>query len=157
MGAPAWAQFCVLGAAFSYGLAAVLARRFRDLPSDVVAAGQFTASTVVMAVLVGIGASAVTAASPTSWMCVVALGLLSTALAYILYFNLINSAGATNASLVTLVVPVGAILLGALFLGETLDGYELAGIGLIGLGLLTIDGRILGLARAREASCPRER
>jgi drug/metabolite transporter (DMT)-like permease len=54
-------------------------------------------------------------------------------------------------------VPVGAILLGALFLGETLDGYELAGIGLIGLGLLTIDGRILGLARAREASCPRER
>ncbi|OJU06807.1 MAG: ABC transporter permease [Rhizobiales bacterium 65-79] len=157
LGAPAWAQFCVLGAAFSYGLAAVLARRFRDLPSDVVAAGQFTASTVVMAVLVGIGASAVTTASPTSWMCVVALGLLSTALAYILYFNLINSAGATNASLVTLVVPVGAILLGALFLGETLDGYELAGIGLIGLGLLTIDGRILGLARAREASCPRER
>jgi len=157
LGAPAWAQFCVLGAAFSYGLAAVLARRFRDLPSDVVAAGQFTASTVVMAVLVGIGASAVTTASPTSWMCVVALGLLSTALAYILYFNLINSAGATNASLVTLVVPVGAILLGALFLGETLDGYELAGIGLIGLGLLTTDGRILGLARAREASCPRER
>lgn len=157
LGAPAWAQFCVLGAAFSYGLAAVLARRFRDLPSDVVAAGQFTASTVVMAVLVGIGASSVTAASPTSWMCVVALGLLSTALAYILYFNLINSAGATNASLVTLVVPVGAILLGALFLGETLDGYELAGIGLIGLGLLTIDGRILGLARARGASCPRER
>jgi drug/metabolite transporter (DMT)-like permease len=84
LGAPAWAQFCVLGAAFSYGLAAVLARRFRDLPSDVVAAGQFTASTVVMAVLVGIGASAVTTASPTSWMCVVALGLLSTALSYIL-------------------------------------------------------------------------
>ena len=149
--APAWAQFCVLGAACSYGLAAVFARRFRDLPSDVIAAGQFTASTAVMAVLIGAGASTITAASPASWECVAALGLLSTALAYVLYFNLIGSAGATNASLVTLIVPVWAILLGVVFLGETLGGYELAGIGLIGLGLVTIDGRIFRLRAARKA------
>ena len=55
-----------------------------------------------------------------------ALALVSTAFAYILYFSLIGSAGATNASLVTLIVPVSAILLGALFLGERLELFEIA-------------------------------
>lgn len=151
LGAPVWAQFCVLGAAFSYGLAAVFARRFRDLPSDVIAAGQFTGSTVVMAVVVAAGASSITTASPIAWGCVACLGLLSTAVAYILYFNLIGSAGATNASLVTLIVPVWAILLGVMFLGERLDLYELAGMSLIGLGLLTIDGRIFHM-HARQGA-----
>ena len=54
------------------------------------------------------------------WGAVVALALISTAFAYILYFNLIAEAGATNASLVTLIVPASAILLGAIFLGERL-------------------------------------
>ena len=67
---------------------------------------------------------------------------MSTAFAYILYFRLIASAGATNASLVTLIVPASAILLGTIFLGERLDTVEIAGISLIGLGLLVIDGRI---------------
>ncbi len=69
---------------------------------------------------------------------------MSTAFAYILFFGIIGSAGATNASLVTLVVPVGAILLGFVFLGERLELFEVAGMILIGLGLVTIDGRILG-------------
>ncbi|MGN6768960.1 MAG: DMT family transporter [Rhizobiaceae bacterium] len=147
LGAPVWAQFCVLGASCSYALAAIFARRFRGMRSDVIAAGQFTASTAIMAVVIGFGASAITAASPTVWASVAALGVLSTAFGYILYFNLIGSAGATNASLVTLVVPVWAILLGILFLGEELNAYELAGMMLIGLGLLTIDGRLFRLFR----------
>jgi len=147
LGAPVWAQFCVLGASCSYALAAIFARRFRGMRSDVIAAGQFTASTAIMAVVIGFGASAITAASPTVWASVAALGVLSTAFGYILYFNLIGSAGATNASLVTLVVPVWAILLGILFLGEELNAYELAGMVLIGLGLLTIDGRLFRLFR----------
>jgi drug/metabolite transporter (DMT)-like permease len=152
LGAPVWAQFCVLGAACSYGLAAVFARRFSGMPSDVIAAGQFTASTAIMAIAVAAGASTVTTGSPTAWICIAGLGLLSTALAYILFFNLISSAGATNASLVTLIVPVWAILLGVLFLGEGLDAYELAGMALIGLGLLAIDGRIFRFCRRRTAA-----
>jgi drug/metabolite transporter (DMT)-like permease len=74
---------------------------------------------------------------------VLALALVSTAFAYILYFNVIASAGATNASLVTLIVPASAILLGLAFLGERLDLFELAGMALIALGLVTIDGRLL--------------
>jgi drug/metabolite transporter (DMT)-like permease len=145
LGAPVWAQFCVIGAAVSYAFATVLARRFRSMRSDVVATGQLTASAAIMAVIIGLGASGITPAGPATWSCVAGLGILSTAFAYILYFNLIASAGATNTSLVTLVVPVGAILLGVLFLGEQLDAYELAGIALIGLGLVTIDGRIFRL------------
>ncbi|MGO4841675.1 EamA family transporter, partial [Rhizobiaceae sp. 2RAB30] len=83
------------------------------------------------------------AASAHVWAAVFGLALLSTAFAYILYFNLVASAGATNASLVTLIVPASAILLGAVFLGERLEAFELAGIALIGLGLVTIDGRLL--------------
>jgi drug/metabolite transporter (DMT)-like permease len=61
----------------------------------------------------------------------------------LLYFSLIARAGATNASLVTLIVPVSAILLGALFLGERLELFEVAGMVLIAIGLLVIDGRVL--------------
>jgi drug/metabolite transporter (DMT)-like permease len=151
-----WAQLCALGASVSYALASIFARRFRALPSDVVATGQLTASAVIMALVVSLGASSIGAASPAAWGSVAALGLLSTALAYILYFNLIASAGATNTSLVTLVVPVSAILLGVLFLGEGLDTYELIGMVLIGLGLVTIDGRIFR-SRARRSAESAER
>ena len=77
------------------------------------------------------------------WAAVFGLALLSTAFAYLLYFTIVARAGATNASLVTLIVPVSAILLGAIFLGEHLELFEFAGIVLIAIGLLTIDGRLL--------------
>ena len=67
-----------------------------------------------------------------------------------LYFRLIDRAGATNALLVTLLVPPVAILLGGLFLGETLAPQDFAGLALIALGLAAIDGRVLSvLARRR--------
>jgi drug/metabolite transporter (DMT)-like permease len=79
----------------------------------------------------------------------VALALFCTALAYILYFRLIASAGATNALLVTFLIPVTAILLGLAFLGETLAGRHLVGMTLIGLGLAAIDGRLLRRLKPR--------
>jgi drug/metabolite transporter (DMT)-like permease len=63
----------------------------------------------------------------------------------VLYFRLIDSAGATNALLVTLLVPPVAILLGALLLGEALAPQDFAGLALIALGLAAIDGRLLSL------------
>ena len=71
-----------------------------------------------------------------------ALALVSTALAYVIFFRLLASAGAVNVTLVTLLVPVSVILLGTLVLGEELAPRHSAGMGLIGLGLLAIDGRI---------------
>lgn len=146
VGGPVWPKFALIGAALSYALALMVARRFRGVPPPVVAAGQLTASTVIMipVVLLALGPAAPFAASAPVWAAVLALALASTAFAYILFFNLVASAGATNASLVTLVVPASAILLGVAFLGERLEGFELAGMALIALGLLTIDGRIVG-------------
>ena len=77
-----------------------------------------------------------------AWGAIVALALVCTAFGYVLYFRLIDSAGATNALLVTLLVPPTAILLGGLFLGEQLTLGQFAGLGLIALGLAAIDGRL---------------
>lgn len=145
LGGPVWAKFALIGASVSYAAALMVARRFRGVPPPVVAAGQLTASTIVMipVVLLAHGPAGLFSASPAVWTAVFALALLSTAFAYILYFNLIASAGATNASLVTLIVPASAILLGVTFLGERLELFELGGMVLIAFGLVTIDGRLL--------------
>jgi drug/metabolite transporter (DMT)-like permease len=75
------------------------------------------------------------------------LAVLSTAVAYILYFRLLASAGATNLLLVTFLIPVSAIALGAVVLGEHLAPKHFAGMALIGLGLACIDGRLPGRLR----------
>ena len=78
-------------------------------------------------------------------LAVVGLALLSTAVGYTIYFRLLASAGATNLMLVTLLVPVSALILAALFLDESLTWLNLAGMGLIALGLAAIDGRVLAI------------
>jgi drug/metabolite transporter (DMT)-like permease len=145
LGGAVWAKFALVGASISYALALMVARRLKGIAPTVVATAQLTASTIIMipVVLLANGTQGLFAASAPIWAAVFALALISTAFAYILYFNLIASAGATNASLVTLIVPASAILLGVIFLGERLEAFELAGIALIGLGLVTIDGRLL--------------
>ncbi|RUV92620.1 DEAD/DEAH box helicase, partial [Mesorhizobium sp. M5C.F.Ca.IN.020.14.1.1] len=146
LGGPVWAKFALVGASLSYAVALMIARRFKGVPSSVIATGQLTASTIIMIpiVLLSHGTANLFSASPPVWAAVLALALLSTAFAYILYFNLVASAGATNASLVTLIVPASAILLGFLFLGERLELFELGGMALIAMGLVTIDGRLFG-------------
>jgi drug/metabolite transporter (DMT)-like permease len=81
------------------------------------------------------------------WTSLAALALLSTALAYILYFRILAAAGATNLLLVTFLIPVTSILLGAAFLGERLEGRHFAGMGLIGVGLMIVDGRLARVLR----------
>jgi drug/metabolite transporter (DMT)-like permease len=69
--------------------------------------------------------------------------VLRSALAYVIYFRLLATAGATNLLLVTFLIPISALLLGGIVLGETIDTRQLAGMALIGLGLAAIDGRPL--------------
>jgi drug/metabolite transporter (DMT)-like permease len=144
LGGPAWAKLAVIGAAISYGFGVVYAKRFRDITPSVVATGQLTASTVLMLPIVFFLYSprAIVTSSMTIWAAVSVLAVFTTAFAFILYFNLIASAGATNASLVTLLVPVSAILLGVLVLGERLEPFEFAGMALIMASLIIIDGRL---------------
>ncbi|MAA98149.1 MAG: EamA family transporter [Stappia sp.] len=158
-GAPPWAQLLCLGGALSYAFAASFAKRFRGMPVLVSAAGQLTGSSIIMAPLafaqafglIGGGSFRFEVAGPGVWMAVVALGVVCTALAYLIYFRLLVEAGATNASLVTLLVPVSACLIGAVALGETLGLPQLIGMGLLLLGLVVLDGRVLRRARAGQA------
>jgi drug/metabolite transporter (DMT)-like permease len=136
-----------LGAALSYGFAGVYGRRFKamDLSAPQVAFGQLVATTLMMVPIV----SAVDRpwALPVPSLSVVAsvlaLAIVSTALAYVIFFRILASAGAVNVALVTLLVPVSAILLGTLILGEQLALKHFAGMGLIGIGLIAIDGRLI--------------
>jgi drug/metabolite transporter (DMT)-like permease len=144
LGAPAWAKLALVGTAVSYAFATIYGRRFRSLPVSVVATGQITAGAIVMipVVLITHGTQGLFTASPPAWSAVLALALLATSVAYIIYFSLLGSAGATNTSLVTFIVPVSAIVLGALFLNERLETFEFAGMALIAVGLMVIDGRL---------------
>ena len=80
---------------------------------------------------------------PSTWLAVIGLAALSTALAYIVFFQILRRSGATNVMLVTLLIPVTAILLGVLVLGEKISPREIAGALVIGSALLLIDGRVL--------------
>jgi drug/metabolite transporter (DMT)-like permease len=141
---PTWALVLPLGAALSYGFAGTYGKRFRTIPAPVTATGQLTASSLMMLPVILISDQPWTLALPsaTAIAAVLGLALLSTALAYLIYFRIMALRGATYASLVTLLVPPSAILLGVLFLGERLDGSELAGMALIGLGLLVLNGML---------------
>jgi drug/metabolite transporter (DMT)-like permease len=143
LGGPVWAKLAVVGAAVSYAFGVVYAKRFRDIRPSVVATGQLTTSTVLMVPIVFLfyGPQEIATSSISIWAAIAVLAVFTTALAFILYFNIIASAGATNASLVTLLVPISATMLGAVFLGERLEPFEFAGMALVMASLIVIDGR----------------
>lgn len=139
------AQVAVLGAAISYAFAGIFGKRFRGTSPNVTAAGQVT-STAVMMIPIALAVDRpwlLPAPGLTIWGALVGLALLSTAIAYVIYFRLLATAGATNLLLVTFLIPISALLLGITLLGEHLDLRHIVGMGLIGLGLAAIDGRPL--------------
>jgi drug/metabolite transporter (DMT)-like permease len=154
IGSDVLAQLACVTAALLYALAGVWARRFKrqGVSPLSVTTGQLTASAIVMLPVAllfdrpweqpipplgALGAIAI-------------LAVVCSAFAYILYFRLIDSAGATNALLVTLLVPPFAIVMGALLLGEAIEPRDFGGLALIALGLAAIDGRLLSFFRRQE-------
>ena len=146
-------QLACISASLCYALAGVWARRFKPmgLKPLKVATAQLLVGALIMTPLSLTVEQPWIGGSPsfTALGAIAALALVCTAFAYVLYFRLIDSAGATNATLVTLLVPPIAILLGALFLGELLTGGELLGLAFIGLGLAVIDGRLISAVKRR--------
>ncbi|MGZ9722416.1 DMT family transporter [Rhizobium miluonense] len=149
---PFWALLLPILAAISYGFAAIYAKRFKGIAPPVVAAGQLTGSSLIMLPFALIMDQPWTLTMPpaSAIAAILGLALLSTAFAYILYFRIMALAGATNASLVTLLVPPSAMLLGFLFLGERLGFSEIAGMMLVAAGLLILDGRAYAWLRRGE-------
>ena len=139
------AQLAILGAALSYAFAFVFGRRFKKqgLHPVTTAAGQVSGSTMLLIPVVFYfqEPGALVGLSLMGWGAVAVLGVFSTGAAYALFFGILGRAGTTNTAIVTLLIPVWAILLGSLVLGEILHAIHIAGMALIALGLAAIDGR----------------
>jgi len=140
------AQVTCLSATVSYAASAVYGRVFRsmDVTPVVAAFGQQLMVAVVIVPLALIvdqpwarpapGAGAIAA--------VLALGVIATALPYIIFYRVLAEAGATNLMLVNLLIPGWAVALGAMVLGERLPPTAFLGMAMVGLGLAVIDGRL---------------
>ena len=144
-------QSAILLAAFSYGLAGVYGKRFAQLGISplATATGQLCASSMILIPLTLWIDQPWTMTIPSieGMGSLLGIALISTALAYVIYFRLLKTAGATNLLLVTLLIPVSAIILGVFLLDESLQPQHLSGMGVISLGLLIMDGRLLQFFR----------
>jgi drug/metabolite transporter (DMT)-like permease len=150
-------KLAVVCAALSYTCAGLYGRRLTALSPVAAACGMLVAAALVMlpvalALDTPRGFAAAGNAGPPIWGALAGLALLSTALAYIVYFRILATAGATNLLLVTFLIPVSALLLGGLILGERPGWSEFAGVALIFLGLVAVDGRLLAPWRRRPAA-----
>ncbi len=134
-----------LVAALTYAFAGIYGRRFKGIPPIKVATGQITGSTLVLIPVVAVVDRPWMLPMPSAaaWGALIGIALFCTVLAYILYFRILATAGATNLLLVTFLIPVSAIVLGWCALGEALSVREFVGMMLIGGGLAFIDGRLL--------------
>lgn len=143
------AQLAVLGASLSYALSGALARlALGGLAPEVAAAGMLTSSAAIMlpaAVLLDGLPEAGWA--PSVWLGILYLAVMSSAVAYLIFYRLLRLVGAGNASLTTLLVAPVAVVLGALVLHEDLPARAYAGFAVLALGLLVLDGRVGGRLR----------
>ena len=137
------AYMAVLGAGVCYALAGIFGRRVGQVPPLALATGQLTAAAILIAPLAALEQPWRATPGWQSLAALLALALVSTSFAYVLYFKLLKAAGATNILLVTLLVPVSSTLLCVPLLGEVLEWRQAAGMAVIALGLLLVDGRIL--------------
>ena len=145
-------QIAGLTASFSLAIAGIFGKRFGALSPMQTATGMLTCSSVVLfPVVLWFDRPWTLTPEPSAWGAIAGLVLLSTVLAYLLYFSVLRSAGATNLLLVTLLMPVSAHMLGAAFLEEPLYVTSVVGMLFIVLGLSIIDGRLLRRLRRAGA------
>ena len=126
-------------AAFSYGIATIYAKTAKSVDSFSNAHGSMWAATLVIAPAVPF---APVSASPGAdvMLAVVALAVVCSGIAFLLYFRLIRDIGATSALTVTFLIPVFGMLWGNLFLGEVITWGMIAGSGIVIVGTALVTG-----------------
>jgi drug/metabolite transporter (DMT)-like permease len=139
-------QLALVGAAAAYGVSVVFAKRFsrRGVQPLATATGQLAAASVIMLPIAVVVDRPWTLAVPSSeaLAAIAGVAVLSTALAYIIYYRILSTAGAVNLILVNFLVPVTGVLLGGIVLGERLAPRHFIGMAAIALGLAFVSGRI---------------
>ncbi len=137
-------QAACLLASLLYGFSMHYAKRITGIVPPCMALGQLTAATVLIlpVALLADRPWSLPLPSLSGWMALLGIAVLCTSLAYLMFFDLLRRVGGTNLSLVTLLVPVSALILGALVLHEPIGWNALGGMALIAAGLAAIDGRV---------------
>ncbi len=139
-------QFAVLGAAVCYAISIVWGLKFSGLKPGVAAAGMLWCASLSMLPAILLNSEPnIRNVNLAGILAILALGVFCTAIAYIIFFQILEKAGATATSLVAFLIPISALILGNLFLGEKLSSSDVPGIVLVFIGLILIDGRILKL------------
>ena len=139
-------QFAVLGAAFCYAMSIVYGLKFTQEKSSVVAMGMLWCASISMLPLLIVSDNLIPSSIQTvSVLSVIALGVVCSAIAYILFFRILSISGATSVSLVTFLIPISTLILAWLFLEEKIEISDIPGILLIFVGLALVDGRIFKL------------
>jgi len=138
-------EVAVIVASVFYAMGGLYSRHFRGLPPLAAAAGQLTAATAVLLPLSLAIDRPWTLPMPDGhiWAALLAIALVNTAMAYLVYFRLLAGAAVTHASLVTFLIPPIALLLGAVALGEAITLQAVSGMAVIAMGLAALDGRLL--------------
>ena len=144
-GSLVWGELAVVAASCIYAFAGVYSRRFSGLPPLVAATGQISGATLILVPLSLLVDRPWNFTMPhlSVWASLLAIAVVNTALAYVVYYKMLATAGITYISLVTFLIPIIALFLGASFLGEGITSQALAGMAIIALGLAAIDGRIV--------------
>lgn len=147
---PLWdgfAKLAFVAATACYAISGVYGKRFKTMgvePIFAATAQLLIASVILLPLMIFIDRPwQLPRPSMAAVASLLALGIIATGLAYILYYRILAMAGATNVALVTYLVPVSATLLGVLVLGESFSGFTMVGIGIIALGLIILDGRVI--------------
>jgi len=148
-----WGELAVIAASCSYGFGGVYSRRFKDLSPLQAATGQMTGATILLIPLSLLLDRPWNLAMPhlDVWAAWLAIALVNTALAYVVYYRMVANVGVTYISLVTLLIPVIALMLGAVFLDESVTVQALAGMAIIALGLAATDERLFAWLRRRPS------
>ncbi len=136
----------VMFASLCYGLSAVWSKQMlKGIPAMTIATCQLTVSGIILAALsFGFSDPILYAKiSLQTWGALAALAVFSSAIAYLIFFRIIATAGASFVTLVTMLVPLSAIVLGMVVLGESLSLHEFIGAAIIISALVIIDGRLL--------------
>ena len=120
-----WAVLACLGACLCYGISASFTKRYLiGVPSLVIATGSQMGATLGLALpTLWLWPSQMPGA--TAWLSLLAVGVLCTGVAYVLFFRLIDKVGAAGSLTVTFLIPVFAVLYGVVFLGESVTAWML--------------------------------
>ena len=139
-------QYLILLATISYSFAGIWAKlKLQNLPPVVSAAGMLTMSTIFLSpYILSTHFEELSSLNLDTLKYALGFALICTVFAYFIYFRILESTGAGNLLICTIIIPPSSIILNSIFICEVINTNEILGLLVIIVGLLIIDGRIFG-------------